>query len=302
MEFTLFTNYLQDSKRIQSNDQNLIFLGAAGSSGSGSDDGYFALDAQGSNKIFMNGAAGVGAVLDASGSTNSIRVPAGTTAQQPTGANGMIRYNSTNSELEAYVNGSWKNIKTSATISFVNPTTSFTNRQAIAADGQTADFDASTGYGAVSTNANFEGNFYLITKWAHDYMGVGIAYKAGIQNSNFTGASNDGTGPYGGSANTDGFDSSVNYMGQYHWPIQGQGGNVVLYYIKHQRIGNTISTHYSTNSASANDVSHSSWTQVNTGTIGSNDHCKPVWGEANNTETTVLTMLYNEVSGGINYS
>jgi hypothetical protein len=40
-------------------------------------------------------------------STGAITVPVGTSAQRPTGVNGMIRYNSNTSRIEAYANGSW---------------------------------------------------------------------------------------------------------------------------------------------------------------------------------------------------
>jgi hypothetical protein len=42
--------------------------------------------------------------------TGAIVVPSGTTAQRPTGANGMIRYNTTNSVLEGYIDSGWKPI------------------------------------------------------------------------------------------------------------------------------------------------------------------------------------------------
>jgi len=43
--------------------------------------------------------------------TDSVRLPAGTTAQRPsTPANGDIRYNSTLNQLEAYANGAWANL------------------------------------------------------------------------------------------------------------------------------------------------------------------------------------------------
>ena len=48
----------------------------------------------------------------ATNNTGSLRIPNGTTAQQPTAATGMMRYNTTNSKLEGYVGSSWVNIKT----------------------------------------------------------------------------------------------------------------------------------------------------------------------------------------------
>jgi len=45
-------------------------------------------------------------VISISG-TGALKVSAGTGAQRPTAVNGMIRYNSDDTVLEAYVNGSW---------------------------------------------------------------------------------------------------------------------------------------------------------------------------------------------------
>lgn len=41
-------------------------------------------------------------------STGAIIVPVGTTAQRPTGSNGMVRYNTSNNAFEVYTNSSWK--------------------------------------------------------------------------------------------------------------------------------------------------------------------------------------------------
>ncbi len=49
-----------------------------------------------------------GAILDlGSANTNSLLLPSGTSAQRPTGANGMIRFNSTVPQVEAYYNSAW---------------------------------------------------------------------------------------------------------------------------------------------------------------------------------------------------
>lgn len=48
-------------------------------------------------------------VLDIN-STNAIRFPVGTTAQQPTGAAGIVRYNSTNTALEYHNGTAWKTV------------------------------------------------------------------------------------------------------------------------------------------------------------------------------------------------
>ncbi len=48
--------------------------------------------------------------------TTALTLPTGTTGERPgTPANGMIRYNTTNSEMEVYVNGSWKAVTTQIT-------------------------------------------------------------------------------------------------------------------------------------------------------------------------------------------
>tara|TARA_B100001094_G_scaffold93238_1_gene89121 strand:+ start:513 stop:3140 length:2628 start_codon:yes stop_codon:yes gene_type:complete len=233
--------------------------------------------------------------------TGSLKVPSGTTAQRPSSPSaGMMRYNSTTSEFEVY-STMWLPMKTTAPLEFQQASTVH-QKWTIAAGGQSAQ--AGSGYSAISVNLNFEGNFTVISKWSHDYMGIGIGYKAGITNGNFTGESNDGAGPYGGGASVDGFDSTVSYMGQYHWPVSNGGGDdhQTTWYIKHQRAGNTISTHYSTNAASATDPSHSSWSQVQSATISSTDHCKPLWGEASTNESVALTLLYSEITGGFNDS
>jgi len=60
-------------------------------------------------KILVDGNIDAG-----SGNTTALRVPNGTTAQQPTGATGMMRYNSTNSKIEAYVGSAWENVDTTS--------------------------------------------------------------------------------------------------------------------------------------------------------------------------------------------
>jgi len=60
--------------------------------------GSVTIDADGSTIITMNATT----VLDASATTNAIRLPGGTTAQRPSGAVGEIRYNSTTDTIEGY--------------------------------------------------------------------------------------------------------------------------------------------------------------------------------------------------------
>jgi hypothetical protein len=64
--------------------------------------------------VFNNGTNVVEAV-NAFGGTGAVLLPVGTTAQQPTGAAGKIRYNSTNTKFEGYSNGAWSSIGGGAT-------------------------------------------------------------------------------------------------------------------------------------------------------------------------------------------
>ncbi len=52
------------------------------------------------------------------GGTDAMSVPSGTTAQRPTARNGMMRYNSTNAEMEAYEDGEWAKLQTTTTIRY----------------------------------------------------------------------------------------------------------------------------------------------------------------------------------------
>jgi hypothetical protein len=45
-------------------------------------------------------------------SNAAVVLPVGTTAQRPTGVNGMVRYNSNTAVIEAYVNNTWTSITT----------------------------------------------------------------------------------------------------------------------------------------------------------------------------------------------
>jgi hypothetical protein len=47
-------------------------------------------------------------------STGALKIPAGTTAQQPTPATGMIRYNSTNASFEGYYASAWSSLGSAA--------------------------------------------------------------------------------------------------------------------------------------------------------------------------------------------
>ena len=75
----------------------------------------------GTKEVFVNYPAGKAVFLDASGdanfagavnitSTSALKLPAGTTAQRPTPAQGQIRYNTTTSGFEGYNGSAWTSV------------------------------------------------------------------------------------------------------------------------------------------------------------------------------------------------
>src|SRR5580658_5834611 len=58
-----------------------------------------------------------GTALDLGTNTNSMLLPSGTTAQRPSGVNGMLRFNSSSTgSVEAYYNSGWNTLLTSASL------------------------------------------------------------------------------------------------------------------------------------------------------------------------------------------
>jgi len=73
-----------------------------------------AVPANSSVLVFNNGTNVVQAVT-AFGGTGAVLIPVGTTAQQPSGVNGQIRYNTTGQTYEGYSNGAWGQLGGGAT-------------------------------------------------------------------------------------------------------------------------------------------------------------------------------------------
>ena len=55
--------------------------------------------------------------IDASSKTDAFALPTGTSGQRPTATNGMLRFNTTNTAVEAYFSSSWNAL---ATLDYVN--------------------------------------------------------------------------------------------------------------------------------------------------------------------------------------
>jgi len=105
MGTTLTGSKIKDTYKSLIKVTNNTEAGSTGkqlSDGDGNDLGIF-VDTDG---VFGVGAA-ANCAVDASSKTDAIQVPNGTTAQRPTGGNGMIRYNSTLAKME-YYDGAWK--------------------------------------------------------------------------------------------------------------------------------------------------------------------------------------------------
>jgi hypothetical protein len=68
-----------------------------------------------------------GAALDLSYNTNSMLLPVGTTGEEPTGVNGMIRFNSDTPGVEVYYSSAWRTLGATTTTSGVASVQTFTS-------------------------------------------------------------------------------------------------------------------------------------------------------------------------------
>ena len=90
--------------------------------------GSITIDADGSTIITMNATT----ALDASATTNAMRLPNGTTAQRPSGAVGEIRYNSSTDTIEGYTTaGGWAQLGATSSTSENTDDTATGNATAI---------------------------------------------------------------------------------------------------------------------------------------------------------------------------
>ena len=129
-----FSNsFVMDNRYGAGNFKNEISLRSANSAkfsigndlyGNGAQNFYVYDNANTAPRIFLNATGNVGfgtvspvAIIDAAGfgPNSAIVVPRDTSANRPTGVNGMIRYNTDLAQLETYTSGAWNGVATSGT-------------------------------------------------------------------------------------------------------------------------------------------------------------------------------------------
>lgn len=85
--------------------------------------------------------------VDLSAAKGYIKIPTGLTAERPTGANGMIRYNSTTGRIEFYENSDWQNYLTAAALSLFDRVADGAGFKLIQHNiADNIDFSSATGY------------------------------------------------------------------------------------------------------------------------------------------------------------
>ena len=252
-------------------------------------------------RISSTGNIGVGITnpavsLDISAKTDGIILPVGTTAQRPTAANGLIRYNTNAQSLETYVANNWVNVQTSANNGYGWRRPSTFNISGVLTDGDRtwySEINTTNNYSAVVLNHVFTGNFTVVASWQRDYIGAGMMYKNGATLLDFNGYSVDSFGPYFGGASVSGFSqgtyNSYSHLGLYPAPLGGGFTAGTKYFIKWQRSGNTLTMQYSTSGP------WGGWSNFSSGasaTCSSGDSVIVGAGEASTTENDPLRLLY----------
>jgi hypothetical protein len=85
-------------------------------------------------------------------STGALQIPAGTTGQQPTGANGKIRYNSTTGKYEGYSGATWSSLGGGAT-GGGSDTVFFVNSQSITTNYTLPSSTSASSTGPITVNS-----------------------------------------------------------------------------------------------------------------------------------------------------
>ena len=173
--------------------------------------------------VTSSGNVGIGTTaptvsLDVSSRTDAIRVPNGTSAQQPgqasmpAAANGMLRYNSTSNVLEGYVNGAWTNLAT------VGGNQSFSGNVSVggtltSTGAATFNGGATVAGGALAmSNQNITGVGANLTGQGALTLAAGGTNQAVTLKSSGTGAANIGTGSGTGLSVLDAGATTANYV------------------------------------------------------------------------------------------
>ena len=97
--------------------------------------------------------------VDLSARTDALNLPVGTTAQRPTAANGMIRYNSSTPSVEGYVNGSWLAFTTGSLSTITLGISASTTNPQRSGQGNTGLFSATTATVSVAASGTDEADF-----------------------------------------------------------------------------------------------------------------------------------------------
>lgn len=158
--------------------------------------------------ISSAGLVGIGSAaplysLDVGTKVDAVRLPSGTTAQRPTNANGLVRYNSQTNRFEGYENGAWVNWRDATTVAASNglvgtPSISFSG-------------DSDTGF--YSNGANVVG---ISTGGANRFnvssAGIVSATTGGASISSAAGTAGAPTFSFAGDTDTGWFSPAANTM------------------------------------------------------------------------------------------
>jgi hypothetical protein len=133
---------------------------------------------------FDDGNVGIGTSspavsLDVGSKTDAIKIPNGTTAQQPTAATGMIRYNTSSSKLEAYIGSAWENVNTTAqSLTAINGLQVWADVTGGISSTTIADLSGNNRTGTLSNTGHsgtLNGNTYMHFNAANEYLSYGDA-------------------------------------------------------------------------------------------------------------------------------
>jgi len=134
-------------------------------------------------------------------------------------------------------------------------------------------------------NTDFTGDFEVIARWAHDFIGTGVIYGPGVTYADANGYSADANGPYFGALNTSGFPSA--YAGSYVGLYSINGTSTAQQWLRWSRAGTQVNVQHSTVGQSG------PWTDV-TGspfTIPATDTVVVGVGEASANEPSPLQLI-----------